>query len=90
MQEFLASFHAEEGALAVEEALVNDVHCVVISTCQDVQAIRIFTRKACLLGRHLDIEAVENAISIVSSLKLCVCIEIMLYSQVLHEVQRPP
>ena len=84
LQKFLVCFHAEVSALTVEEAFLDDMHSIVITSSQDVETVRAFAVKARLLGRNLQIEAIENGIGIVGSLKLNIGIEIVLDAEVLH------
>ena len=62
------------------------MHGVVVSASQHMETIRAFTVKECLLRWYLNVEAVKYTVCVVGPLKLRICIEVMLYSQVLHEV----
>ena len=74
LKEFLTCFQPKEGTLAIEESLLNYMHCVVIPSSKDVETITTFAIKASFLRWDLYIKSIKDACCIICSLKLCVSV----------------
>ena len=64
------------------------MHCIVVPTREDIHVIRVLAVLPRSLRRHLQIEAIKDALTVVCLLQLHVGVKVMLDPQILHKVLR--
>lgn len=64
--------------LAVEIVLLNDMHCIVVATSENVHLVRVLTVLSSFERWHLQIKAIKDALLVVCVLQLYVFVQVVL------------